>query len=86
LTPTTPDVIETPRDQRTPDEIADYLKARFWPHVQQNKKALEVMWTTTCMTTEPSEESTPKYADWESSCILHTSIDGLTHGNDIRHY
>ena len=33
LTPTTPDVIETPR--RSPDEIANYLKARFRPHAQQ---------------------------------------------------
>ena len=39
LTPTTLDVIETPRDQRAPDEIANYLKARFRPHVQQGKKA-----------------------------------------------
>ena len=63
LTPTTPDVIDTPRDQRTPDETADYLKARFRPHAQQGKKALEVRWTTTCLTTEPTEESAPKYAD-----------------------
>jgi len=31
LTPTMSDVIETPRDQRTPDEIANYLKAIFRP-------------------------------------------------------
>jgi hypothetical protein len=43
------------------------------------------MWTTTCVTTEPTDESAPKYADWEGSCILHTSIDVLTHGDGIRH-
>ena len=62
-TPTVSDVMETPRDQRTPDEIATYLKARFRPKVQLGKRAAEVRWTTTCLTTEPSEESIPKYAD-----------------------
>ena len=80
-----PAVIETPRDQRTPDEIANYLKARFRPHAQHGKKAPEVRWTTTCLTTKPTEESAPQYADWEGSCILHTSIDVLTHGDGIRH-
>jgi hypothetical protein len=36
------------------------------------------------MTTEPSEESATKYADWEGSSILHIAIDVLTHGDGIR--
>ncbi len=79
------DAMETPRDQLTPDEIANYLKARFRPQVQHGKKALEIRWTTTCLTTEPSEESAPKYADWEGSCILHIAIDVLIHFDGIRH-
>ncbi len=85
MTPTIPNVIDTPRDKRTPDEIANYLKNRFRPHTQQGKKAPEVRWTTTCLTTEPTDESAPKNAEWEGSCILHTSIDVLTHGDGVRH-
>ncbi len=77
--------METPRDQRTPDEIVTYLKARSRPQVQNGKKAIEFRWTTTCLTTEPSEESVPECADWEGSCILHIAIDILTHGDGICH-
>ena len=42
LTPTTSDVIETPRDQRTPDEIASYLKERFRPQPQKGRGHTEV--------------------------------------------
>ncbi len=85
MTPTTSDGIETPRDQRTPDEIASYLKTRFRPQPQKGRGPQEVRWITTCLTTEPTEESAPKFTDWEGSCTLHVAIDVITHGDGIRH-
>jgi hypothetical protein len=85
LPPTTSDVMETPRDQRTPQEIASYLKARFRPQPQKGKGPTEVRWITTCLTDEPTEETAPRFADWEGSCTLQVAIDVLTHGNGVRH-
>ena len=85
LTPTSSDVIDIPRDQRTPEEIATYLKRRFLPHNLSGKRQPEIRWVTTCLTSEPTEESAPRYADWEASSFLHVVIDILTHGDGIRH-
>jgi hypothetical protein len=67
MTPTSPDVIDTPRDQRTPEEIATYLKRRFLPQNLSGKRNPEIRWVTTCLTFEPTEETAPRYADWEAS-------------------
>jgi hypothetical protein len=44
-----------------------------------------VRWITTCLTDEPTEETAPRFADWEGSCTLQVAIDVLTHGDGIRH-
>ena len=61
--PSTPETLDTPRDQRTPREVATYLKGRFRPKPQQGKRTKELRWVTTCLTSEPTEDFTPKYAD-----------------------
>ena len=57
LTPTSSDVIDTPRDQRTLEEIATYLKRRSLPQNLSGKRHPEIRWVTTCLTSEPTEES-----------------------------
>ena len=77
--------METPRDQRTPEEVATYLKGRFRPKPQHGKRAKELRWVTTCLASEPTEDSAPKYADWEACASLFVAIDILTHVDGIRH-
>ena len=83
--PSAPDVMNTPRDQRTPGEVATYLKGRFRPKPKQGKRAKELRWVTTCLISEPTEDSAPKYADWEACASLFVFIDILTHADGIRH-
>ena len=85
LTPTSSDVIDNPRDQRIPEEIATNLKRQFLPQYLSSKRHPEIRWVTTCLTSEPTEESAPRYADWEASSFLHIAIDILTHGDGTRH-
>jgi hypothetical protein len=85
LTLTSSDVIDTPRYQHTPEEIATYLKRRFLPQNLSGKRHPEIRWVTTCLTSEPTEMSAPRYADWEASSFLHVTIGILTHGDGIRH-
>ena len=40
---------------------------------------------TTCITSEPTEDTAPKYADSEACASLFVAIDILTHINGIRH-
>jgi len=61
--PSAPETLETPRDQRTPGEVATYLKSRFCPKPQQGRQAKELRRVTTCLTSEPTEDSAPKYVD-----------------------
>jgi hypothetical protein len=49
------------------------------------KKAKELRWVTTCITSEPTEDSTPKYAEWEACASLFVVIDILNHNDGIRH-
>ena len=77
------DTLDTPRDQRTPGEVATYLKGRFRPKAQQGKMAKELRWVTTCLTSEPTEDSPPKYADWEARASLFMTINILTHVDGI---
>jgi len=41
---------------------------------------------TTCLPSEPTEDSAPKYADWEACTSLFVAIDILTHADGIRHF
>ena len=75
--------MDTPRDQRTPEEVATYLKDRFRPKPQQGKRAKELRWVTTCITSEPTKDSAPKYAGWEAYASLFVAIDILTHADGI---
>ena len=83
--PSAPDTLDTPRDQRTPGEVATYLKGRFRPMPQKGKRAKELRWVTTYLASEPTEDSAPKYADWEAFASLFVAIDILTHVDGIRH-
>jgi len=40
---------------------------------------------TTGLTSGPTEDSTPKYADWEACATVFVAIDILTHIDGIRH-
>jgi hypothetical protein len=77
--------MDTPRDQRTPGEVASYLKGRFFLKHQHGIKAKELRWVTTCLTSEPTEDSAPKYADWEACASLFVAIDILTHSDGVCH-
>ena len=41
---------------------------------------------TTCLTSEPTEDSASKYANWEVCASLFVAIDILTHADGIRHF
>jgi hypothetical protein len=55
--PSGPSVLDIPRDQRTPEEIAAFLKSRYRPVPATGKRLREMRWATTCLTTESSEDS-----------------------------
>jgi hypothetical protein len=77
--------MDTPRDQRTPEEIATYLNKRFLTQNLPGKRQPEARWVTTYLTSEPTKEYAPRYADWEARAFIHVAIGILTHGDDIRH-
>jgi hypothetical protein len=85
LASTASDVMETPRDQRTPEEVVTLLKNRYRPKPSQGKKAKELRWVTTRLTTDPTENSAPRYTDWEACASLYVAIDILTLNVGIRH-
>ena len=65
--------------------MAIYRKGRFRPKPRQGKKAKELRWLTTCLASKPTEDSAPKYADWEACASVFVAIDILTHIDGIRH-
>ena len=79
------DAKDTLRDQRTPGEVATCLKSRFCPKAHQGKKAKELRWVSPYLTFEPTEDSAPKYTDWEACAPLFVAIDILTRNDSIRH-
>ncbi len=58
--PSAPPGLGTPFNQRTPGEVAYLLKARFRSAPTGVKKPKEMRWVTTCLTSDPTEETTPK--------------------------
>jgi hypothetical protein len=42
-------------------------------------------WVTTCLTLDPTEDTTPKYYDWEACASLYIAVDILTHHDGVRH-
>ncbi len=83
--PSPPPGLGTPRNQRTPGEVADLLKARLRPAPIEGNKPKEIRWVTTCLTSDPTEETTPKYSDWEACASLYVAVDILTHHDGIRY-
>ncbi len=83
MAPSTSDVLETPRSQRTPEEIATYLKTRYWPPQHQGKKTKVLRRVTTNLTSNPTEDFAPRYADWEACASLYVAIDILTQNDGI---
>ena len=64
----------TPPNQRTPREFANLLKTRLRPAPIGGKKPKEFRWVTTCLTSDPTEDTTPKYSDWEANASLYVDI------------
>jgi hypothetical protein len=83
--PTTPNVSDTPLDQRTPGEVSYLLKPSFRPALLTGKKPKEMRWVTTCLTSEPTKETTPRYSDLEASASLYVAVDTLTRNDGIRY-
>ena len=74
-----------PSRQRSACEIAELLKARFRPPPTGGKKPREFRWVTTCLTSDPTEDTSPRITDWEASSSLFVVVDILTHHDNIRH-
>jgi len=55
LPTTSSDVIETPRQRRTPGEVTTYLKGRYKPNTAQGRWPRELRWITTYLIAEPTE-------------------------------
>jgi hypothetical protein len=83
--PSASDAMDTHRDQRTPGEVATYLKSRFYSKPHQGKQVKELRCVTTCLTSEPTEDFAPKYTDWQACASLYVAIDILIHNDGIRH-
>ena len=57
----------------------------YRPMQHHGKKNREVRWVTTCPTSEPTEDSALRYADWEAYDSLFVAINILTHNDGTRH-
>ena len=67
-------------------EVSTYLKNRHRPIHQRGKKHKDLRRVTTCLTSDPTEDSALRYADWEACPSLFLAIDILTHNDGIRHF
>jgi len=84
--PSASNVLDTSLDQSTPVEVADLLKTRLCPALPAGKKPKEMRWVSACLTSEPTEETTPRYSDWEAcASLLYVAVDILTHHDGVRH-
>ena len=50
------------------------------------KKTKELRWVTTCLTSDPTGYSAPRYAAREAYASLFVAIGILTHNDGIRHF
>jgi hypothetical protein len=76
----------TPRYQRALEEIASYLETRYRSLQRQGTKSKKWRCVTTCLTSDSTEDSTPRYLDWEACISLYVIIEFLTHNDGIRHF
>ena len=86
VAPSTSDAMATPRYQRALEEIASYLETRYRSLQRQGTKSKKWRCVTTCLTSDSTEDSTPRYLDWEACISLYVIIDILTHNDGIRHF
>jgi hypothetical protein len=84
-TSSVPPLLGTPLNRRTPREVADLLKARFRSAPSGGKKPKEIRWVTICLTSDPTEDTTPQYSDWDACASLYVAVDILTHHDGVRH-
>ncbi len=82
--PLAPPGLGTPPNQRTLGKVANLLKARFRPAPVGGKKPKEFRWVTACLTSDPTEDTTPKYSDREACASLYVAVDIVTHLDGIR--
>ena len=75
-----------PGDQRTPEEVSSYLKSRYRSVQHHDKNIRELRRVTTCLVSDPTEDSAPRYSDLEACSFLFVAIDILTLSDGIRHY
>ena len=81
--PSVPNVLDTPFDQRTSGEVADLFKARFCLALPASKKLKEMRWVTTCLASEHTEKTIPRYSGWEAYAFLYVAVDILTHHDTV---
>ena len=60
-----------------------YLKATFLPAPQPSKRAQEVQWATTTITSAPTDDAFPQYKGWTADSTLYVSIDVLHNGTGL---
>jgi hypothetical protein len=82
--PSALNVLDTPRDQRTPGEVAGHLNIRFRPAPLADNKSKEMRWVATYLNSELNEETTPKDSYWEVCASLFVAVDILTYHDGIR--
>ncbi len=83
--PSIPPVTCTSPQQRTACDVAEHLKARFRPPPAWGKKPREFRWLTTCLTSDPTEDTSPRITDWEGSASLFVAVDILNYHDNFRH-
>ena len=83
--PSAPPGLGAPPQQPTALGVAELLKARFRPPPIGGKKPKEFRWITTSLTSDPTEDISPRFTNWEASSSLFVAVDILTHHDGIRH-
>jgi hypothetical protein len=72
-------------DATTPTEVAAFLKSVYLPVPQTSKKAAELLWVTTTLTTPPEDDNIPRYKAWETKAFLVVTIDVLDNITGVQH-
>ena len=83
--PSVPPGLGAPPQQRTTNEVAELLKARFRPTPIGGKKPREIRWVSTYLTSDPTEDTSPRYTNWKACASLFVAVDILTHYGSVRH-
>ena len=65
--------------------IAELLKARFRPPPIGGKKPKKFRWLTSWLTSDPTEDTSPRITESVASSSLFVAVDIFTHHDNIRH-